>query len=57
MKNINDSIADTLTVVSGTSALAHLATTYQPIISAVAGLIAIVSGLLAIWYYSKKIWF
>ena len=57
MKHINDSIADTLTVVSSASALAHLATTYQPIISAVAGLIAIVSGLLAIWYYSKKIWF
>lgn len=56
MKHINDSIADTLTVVSGTSALTHLATTYQPIISAVAGLIAIISGSLAIWYYAKKIW-
>lgn len=56
MKHFNDSIADTLTIVSGTSALAHLATSYQPIISAVAGLIAIISGSLAIWYYAKKIW-
>lgn len=56
MKHFNDSIADTLTVISGTSALAHLATSYQPIISAVAGLIAIISGSLAIWYYAKKIW-
>lgn len=56
MKHFNDSIADTLTVVSGTSAYIHYVATWQPIISAISGLIAIISGLLAITYYYKKIW-
>ena len=54
MKSLNDSTADVLTAVSSISALAHMATTYQPIISALAGIIAILSGGAAFWYYIKK---
>jgi hypothetical protein len=57
MKNFNDSIADSLTVLSGTGAFIHYVTIWQPVISAVAGLIAIVSGALAALYYIKKLWF
>lgn len=54
MKSLNDSTADVLTAVSSISAIAHMATTYQPIISALAGIIAILSGAAAFWYYIKK---
>jgi len=57
MKNFNDSIADSLTVLSGTGAFIHYVTIWQPVISAIAGLIAIISGTLAALYYIKKIWF
>lgn len=56
MKNFNDSAADSLAAVSGISAVAHFATEIQPIISASAGIVAIVSGLLASIYYIVKIW-
>jgi len=55
MSKFNDTIADSLTTVSGVSVIAHMATQWQPIISAVAGIIAILSGLLAIIYYLIKI--
>lgn len=55
MNNINDTTANTLTAVSGLSTLAHLATTWQPIISVLAGIIAIISGTLAALYYFKKL--
>jgi hypothetical protein len=56
MNKFNDSAADSLAAVSGVSAVAHFATEIQPIISASAGIVAIVSGLLASVYYIVKIW-
>ena len=54
MKHLNDTTADALTAISSISAIAHMATSYQPIISALAGIIAILSGAAAFWYYVKK---
>jgi hypothetical protein len=54
MKNLNDTSADGLATTSIISFLATLSTQMQPIISAIAGLIAIVSGLFAIRYYYLK---
>ena len=56
MKNLNDTAADSLAAVSGISAIAHFATEIQPLISASAGIVAIISGLLASIYYIIKIW-
>ena len=56
MKSFNDTAADSLAAVSGISAIAHFATEIQPIISASAGLVAIISGTLASIYYIVKIW-
>lgn len=56
MNKFNDSAADSLAAVSGISAVAHFATEIQPIISASAGIVAIVSGLLASIYHIVKIW-
>jgi hypothetical protein len=54
MKHLNDTTADGLATTSFISFLATLSTQLQPIIAAVAGLIAIVSGLFAIRYYYLK---
>ena len=54
MKHLNDTTADGLATTSIISFLATLSTQLQPIIAAVAGLIAIVSGLFAIRYYYLK---
>ena len=54
MKSLNDTTADTLTAISRVSALAHMATSFQPLISALAGIVAILSGAAAFWYYVKK---
>lgn len=54
MKHLNDTTADTLTAISSISTLAHMATSFQPLISALAGIIAILSGAAAFWYYVKK---
>ena len=56
MNKFNDSAADSLAAVSGISAVAHFATEIQPIISASAGIVAIVSGILAGIYHLIKIW-
>lgn len=56
MNKLNDSAADSLAAVSGISAVAHFATEIQPIISASAGIVAIVSGTLAAIYHIIKIW-
>lgn len=56
MNKFNDSAADSLAAVSGVSAVAHFATEIQPIISASAGIVAIVSGILAGIYHIIKIW-
>lgn len=55
MSRMSDNFADSLTTVSGLSAIAHFAMQVQPIISAVAGIVAIMSGVLAALYYVKKL--
>lgn len=55
MSKMSDNFADSLTTVSGFSVIAHFATQLQPVISAVAGLVAIISGTLAAIYYVKKL--
>lgn len=50
-----DSAANTLTTITGVAAVASFATSWQPIISMIVGLIGIVSGILASIYYVKGI--
>jgi hypothetical protein len=55
MKHIQgEQIADTLLFTSGVATISHYATQFQPIISDLAGLVAIVSGLFAIRFYYLK---
>jgi hypothetical protein len=54
MKNMNDTIADVLLTTSVVSSIAHYSSLMQPIVSLLAGLIAIVSGVFAIRYYYLK---
>jgi hypothetical protein len=51
----SDTTANSLVVVSGTSAMIHFATTWLPVFSMCAAFIAIISGTLAAIYYIKKI--
>lgn len=52
---LQDSIAAAGASTSVVTAIAAKATEFQPIISAMSGLIAIITGLFAIIYYFKKI--
>ena len=52
---LQDSIAAAGASTSVVTAIASKATEFQPIISAMSGLIAIITGLFAILYYMKKI--
>jgi len=52
---LQDTIAAAGASTSVVTAIASKATEFQPIISAMSGLIAIVTGLFAIAYYMKKI--
>jgi len=52
---VQDTIAGVGAYTSIVSAIAAKATEFQPIISAVSGLIAIITGFFAIAYYMKKI--
>lgn len=54
-QEIQDSIAAAGASTSVVTAIAAKATEFQPIISAMSGLIAIITGLFAIMYYVKKI--
>lgn len=54
-QEIQDSIAAAGASTSVLTAVAAKATEFQPIISAMSGLIAIITGLFAIAYYMKKI--
>jgi hypothetical protein len=51
---MNDTTADTMAITSLVSAAAHTASQWQPIISFIAGVVAILSGVLAIVYYIRK---
>jgi len=55
MSRMSDNFADSLTTVSGISFIAQIAMQVQPIISTVAGIVAIMSGTLAAIYYIKKL--
>lgn len=50
----SEQVADTLLVTSGVATISHYATQFQPIISDLAGLVAIISGLFAIRFYYLK---
>lgn len=51
--NLHSNQADTLTIVSGTSALISIAS-IQPLFTLLASLVAIISGIFAIRYYIKQ---
>ena len=53
--HLQDTIATAAASTSIVSAAAAKATELQPIISATSGMIAIITGVFAIWYYVKKI--
>ena len=53
-QEIQDSIAAAGASTSVVTAVAAKATEFQPIISAMSGLIAIITGLFAIAYYVRK---
>lgn len=55
VESVQDSIAAAAASTSVVGAVAARATEFQPIISAFSGLIAIITGIFAIWYYIKKI--
>lgn len=52
--NLSDTTADAMLTTSVVSTIAHFSTQLQPIVSLLAGLIAIASGLFAIRYYYIK---
>jgi hypothetical protein len=51
----NDSTANTLTFISGSSTIISFATAWLPVFSLVAATIGILSGVLGAIYYIKKI--
>ena len=56
MKHLNnDTTAAIATAISGSSAIITFTQTYQPVLTFVVGIVGLISGLLAVVYYSKKI--
>lgn len=51
----NDTTAAIATAISGSSAIITFTQTYQPVLTFVVGIVGLISGVLAIIYYSKKI--
>jgi predicted tellurium resistance membrane protein TerC len=51
----NDTTAAIATAISGSSALITFTQTYQPIVTFCVGILGIISGVLAVVYYHKKI--
>jgi flagellar biogenesis protein FliO len=52
---LTDTTANALTTTSFVGAFSSIATTWNPIISAIGGLIAIITGVLGAIYYVKKL--
>ena len=52
---LTDTTANALTTTSFVGAFSSIATTWNPIISAIGGMIAIVTGSLGAAYYIKKL--
>lgn len=55
MKHLNDTTAAIATTISGSSAIITFTQTWQPIVTFGVGLLGIVSGILAVMYWAKKI--
>jgi multisubunit Na+/H+ antiporter MnhB subunit len=51
----NDTTAAIATAISTSSAVITFTQTYQPIVTFCVGILGIISGILAIVYYNKKI--
>ena len=51
----NDTTAAIATAISGSSAIITFTQTYQPVLTFVVGIVGLISGVLAVIYYSKKI--
>jgi hypothetical protein len=51
----NDTTAAIATAISTSSAVITFTQTYQPIVTFCVGILGIISGMLAIVYYQKKI--
>jgi hypothetical protein len=55
MKNLNDTTAAIATAITGSSAVITFAQIYQPLVTFGVGILGIISGVLAVIYWSKKI--
>jgi hypothetical protein len=56
MKHLqNDTTAVIATAISGSSAVITFTQTYQPLVTFGVGILGIISGVLAVVYYAKKI--
>jgi hypothetical protein len=55
MKNLNDTTAAIATAITGSSAIITFAQIYQPLVTFGVGILGIISGILAVIYWSKKI--
>jgi hypothetical protein len=55
MKNFNDTTAVIATAISGSSALITFTQAWQPVITFCVGILGIISGILAVVYWTKKI--
>jgi hypothetical protein len=55
MKNLNDTTAAIATAITGSSAVITFAQIYQPLVTFGVGILGIISGVLAVIYWAKKI--
>lgn len=55
MKNLNDTTAAIATAITGSSAVITFAQIYQPLVTFGVGILGIISGVLAVIYWTKKI--
>jgi hypothetical protein len=55
VKNLNDTTAAIATAITGSSAVITFAQIYQPLVTFGVGILGIISGILAVIYWSKKI--
>jgi hypothetical protein len=55
VKNLNDTTAAIATAITGSSAVITFAQIYQPLVTFGVGVLGIISGILAVIYWAKKI--
>jgi hypothetical protein len=55
VKNLNDTTAAIATAITGSSAVITFAQIYQPLVTFGVGILGIISGVLAVIYWAKKI--